>query len=175
MLAMERTPIGTAVGVDDPYAHVDRCDHLTDDGSCRFAIESGHLDPSFAREREHADFACSEAASETWSSCAHFCSRTDSHECVRCGLEERTNALNPHRRPLIEEHHLSYATDGDNCSHEITVSLCRWCHAKVHSSWARITDDIAPDPAAIAERERRRAEELEECSFQTAAARQQQF
>ncbi len=47
-------------------------------------------------------------------------------------------------RPLLEEHHLSYARDGEQLSHEITVYLCRWCHAKVHNSWARITDDVAP-------------------------------
>ena len=74
-------------------------------------------------------------------------------------------------RPLLEEHHLSYASDGRTLSHEITVYLCRWCHAKVHSSWARITDDVAPDPEAIGAREGRRDRELEELGFQTAAER----
>src|SRR6056297_1260093 len=36
---MDKTPNGTSVGVDDPYDYVDRCDHLTDDGSCRYAVD----------------------------------------------------------------------------------------------------------------------------------------
>lgn len=77
-------------------------------------------------------------------------------------------------RPLLEEHHLSYrdgGAGGEDLGHEITVYLCRWCHAKVHSSWARITDDVAPDPEAIGAREGRRDRELEELGFQTAAER----
>jgi len=30
---MEKAPGGSPVGVDDPYEHVGRCDHLTDEGS----------------------------------------------------------------------------------------------------------------------------------------------
>ena len=45
---MEKTDAGTPVGVDDPYAHVDRCDHLTSEGKCRFAVEQGDRDPEFA-------------------------------------------------------------------------------------------------------------------------------
>lgn len=102
---MERTPTGTPVGVDDPYDHAGRCDHL-------------------------------------------------------------------------EAHHLSYggrggdgSGDGDEPSHEITVALCRWCHTKVHKSFARIDDDAAPDVEAIAEREGRRTKELDELGFQTARDR----
>ena len=58
-----------------------------------------------------------------------------------------------------------------NPSHEITVYLCRWCHARVHNSWARITDDVNPDPEALAEREGRRSRELEELAFESAAER----
>jgi hypothetical protein len=51
------------------------------------------------------------------------------------------------------------------------VFLCRWCHAKVHDSWARIDDDANPDPEAIAEAEGRRSEEQAELSFESAAER----
>ena len=74
-------------------------------------------------------------------------------------------------RPLLEEHHLSYASEGETLSHEITVYLCRWCHAKVHKSWARIDDDVNPDPEAIAEAEGRRSREQVEAAFETAAER----
>jgi len=202
---MEKTPSGTSVGVDDPYAHVDRCDHCTDEGRCRFAVEQGDRDPEFADARSRGGFQCpvvSEAPSVSkgragnratrehgrldeegltgpwdWADCPHFRSRNHDHECARCGLEERRNAHDD-ERPLLEEHHLSYAdTDanetgaGDDPSHEITVYLCRWCHAKIHDSWARITDDANPDPEAIAEREGRRSREQEELGFQSAAKR----
>jgi len=55
---MERTPSGTPVGVNDPYAHVERCDHLTDDGRCRFAAEHAGHDPEFARQRRAEDLRC---------------------------------------------------------------------------------------------------------------------
>jgi hypothetical protein len=74
-------------------------------------------------------------------------------------------------RPLLEEHHLSYADEGETVGHEITVSLCRWCHAKVHNSWARLDDDVEPDPEALAEKEGRRSRELDETSFETAKER----
>jgi len=75
-------------------------------------------------------------------------------------------------RPLLEEHHLSYRAASDaELSHEITLYLCRWCHAKVHQSWARIDDDVNPDPEAIAEREGRRTREQSEMGFQSAAER----
>ena len=87
-------------------------------------------------------------------------------------------------RPLLEEHHLSYGDDTstgsddaagastpDEPAHEITVALCRWCHAKVHNSFARIDDDASPDPEAIAARERRRSKEQQEFGFSTAAER----
>jgi len=46
---VRETPKGTSVGVDDPYAFVERCDYLTDDGRCRYAVEHGHNAPEFAR------------------------------------------------------------------------------------------------------------------------------
>ena len=174
---MEKTPRGTAVGVDDPYEFVGVCDYLTGEGRCRYAFDHYEHDPEFARERALEDYACpvvdpeSESGSDpTWADCPHFRSRNHDRECVRCGLEEKRLAHDD-ERPLLEEHHLSYASDGETLSHEITVYLCRWCHAKVHTSWARITDDVAPDPDAIAELEGRRGRELDELGFESAADR----
>jgi hypothetical protein len=189
---MEKTPTGTTVGVDDPYAHVGRCDHLTDAGKCRFAVEQGDRDPAFADARSAEDFQCPVAGDLDeegltgpweWADCPHFRCRdhgrrgasgaTASRECARCGLEARRLAHSD-ERPLLEEHHLSYAAaaseDGEP-SHEITVVLCRWCHSKVHDSWARIDDDVNPDAEAIAEAEARRAREQDELDFSSAAER----
>ena len=196
---MEKTPTGTTVGVDDPYAHVDRCDHLTDAGKCRFAVEQGDRDPAFADARSADDFQCPVAGDRDeegltgpwkWADCPHFRCRDHgrrnadassaaggasgaTRECARCGLEARRLAHSD-ERPLLEEHHLSYAeaadADGDP-SHEITVVLCRWCHSKVHDSWARIDDDVNPDAEAIAEAESRRAREQAELDFSSAAER----
>ena len=64
------------------------------------------------------------------------------------------------------------ADDADDTpSHEITIGLCRWCHAKVHRGFARVDDDANPDPEAIAERESRRGAELGEFGFSTARER----
>ena len=208
---MEKTPRGTSVGVDDPYAFVERCDHVTDDGRCRYAVEHAQHDPAFAAARRAEDLRCPAAdyearraseqstgereratsdasgsdsrAGETretsdpgdgewaWADCPHFRARQHDRECVRCGLEERRRAHDG-ERPLLEEHHLEYpGDDRRELSHEITVYLCRWCHAKVHQSWARVDDDASPDPEAIAAAEGRRSEELEETAFSTAAER----
>ncbi len=191
---MEKTPRGTTVGVDDPYDHAGVCDHLTGEGRCRYAIEHAEADPEFARERAREGYACpvaadAEAAGEEprWADCPHYRFRADDRECARCGLAERPAGLSE-ERPLLEEHHLSYArsgsggtnadaTDGngddgtDDPSHEITVSLCRWCHAKVHGSWARIDDDASPPTEAVAAREERRGKEMAEGEFSTAAER----
>ena len=194
---MAKTPSGTSVGVDDPYAHVDRCDHCTDEGRCRWALERGDRDPEFADARSRDDFRCPVVGTLDeegltgpweWRDCPHFRCRDHDRECARCGLEERRMA-HEDERPLLEEHHLSYAdrardrTDGriegaggptgdeSEPAHEVTVYLCRWCHAKVHDSWARIDDDVSPDPEAVAEREGRRAREQEEFGFETAAER----
>lgn len=181
---MEETPEGTPVGVDDPYEHVDRCDHLTDDGRCRYALErvAGDRPPEgapdadggseFVRERRADDFACPVVDPDggwSWRDCPEFRARSHDRECARCGLEE-VRMAHDGGRPLLEEHHLSYA-DGGSTDHEITVCLCRWCHAKVHGSWARIDDDAAPDPEAIAAREQRRSRELDELGFESAADR----
>ncbi|USZ72564.1 DUF7097 family protein [Natronosalvus halobius] len=194
---MEKTPRGTSVGVDDPYAFAGVCDHLTSDGKCRYAFDHYQHDPEFARERAAANYACvvanadgdcsgcrdaNESMSDKnelspWATCPHFRSRTTERECARCGLEEHRLGQVPDEstisgeRPLLEEHHLSYARDGEAVGHEITIYLCRWCHAKVHNSWARITDDVAPDPEALAEREGRRSLEQSELGFETAADR----
>jgi hypothetical protein len=180
---MAKTPRGTDVGVDDPYAHVDRCDHLTDEGRCRFAVEQGDRDPAFADARSAEEFRCPVAGDPAtddpdgpwdWADCPHFRCRTHARECVRCGLDERRMAHSD-ERPLLEEHHLSYRDGSDegegDPSHEITVYLCRWCHAKVHDSWARIDDDVGPDPEALAEREGRRSRERAELGFESAADR----
>jgi len=184
---MKETPSGTPVGVDDPYDHVGVCDRLTDEGKCRYAFEHPEQDPEFARERREDDLRCpaanpdseascaSNASGETasdwdWETCPHFRCRNRDRECIRCGLDERRMAHSD-ERPLLEEHHLSYAGEGGTLSHEITVYLCRWCHAKVHKSWARIDDDVNPDPEAIAEREGRRSREQSEAAFESAADR----
>lgn len=180
---MEKTEAGTTVGVRDPYAHVERCDHLTDAGRCRFAIEHRDRDPAFAHSRRADDYRCpvvgdTSEAGQTgrweWRECPYFACRQSEHTCDRCGLEE-VRLAHDDERPLLEEHHLSYvdesfAGDGEP-SHEITVSLCRWCHAKVHKSWASLDDDVAPDPEAIAEREGRRSKEQAELAFESAAER----
>ena len=212
---MEKTDAGTAVGVDDPYAHVDRCDHLTDEGTCRLALESPDRDPQFATDRRRENYRCPVAGDPDvpgltgrwdWADCPHFRCRNRARKCVRCGLTEERMA-HDESRPLLEEHHLSYA-DGETTgeggttgnggatgdasdglggsghdrpsgehsdggpSHEITVFLCRWCHAKVHDSWARVGDDVSPDPEAVAAREQRRARQQRELGFETAATRQ---
>lgn len=192
---MEHTPDGTPVGVDDPYAVAGMCDHLTDDGRCRFALTRGDADPDFAAARRADDYACHVGADGNWQACPHYRSTTDGRECARCGLAE-VRLAHDDARPLVEEHHLSYrdspgSTAGDAADvdaagdtvdldasgdtdagpHEITVALCRWCHAKVHGSFARIDDDASPDPEAIAEREGRRTREREESAFETARTR----
>ncbi|SDY28495.1 DUF7097 family protein [Halopenitus persicus] len=181
---MERTPDGTPVGVDDPYDVAGICDHLTDDGRCRYALEHAGEDPAFAAERRRDGYACHVGAEGNWSACPRYRSTTDGRACRRCGLESLRLA-HESTRPLIEEHHLQYATRGtergsagepdtDGAAsgpHEITVALCRWCHAKVHRSIARIDDDASHDPDAIAERERRRSAEQAELSFTSARDR----
>jgi hypothetical protein len=170
---MKETPSGTPVGVDDPYDHAGICDRLTDEGKCRYAFEHPEKDPEFARERREEDLRCPAADPDgdwDWEDCPHYRCRKRDRECIRCGLEERRMAHSD-ERPLLEEHHLSYAGEGETLSHEITVFLCRWCHAKVHKSWARIDDDVNPDPEAIAEKEGRRSREHKELSFESAAER----
>ena len=186
---MERTPDGTPVGVDDPYAVAGVCDHLTDDGRCRFALTRAGDDPEFAADRRADGYACHVGPDGAWRRCPHYRSTTDGRECRRCGLEE-VRIAHGDARPLVEEHHLSYGdaggreadresvddgdADGDRDDagpHEITVALCRWCHTKVHKSFARIDDDASPDPEAIAEREGRRSKERSESAFETAGER----
>jgi hypothetical protein len=176
---MERTPTGTSVGVDDPYAHADRCDHLTGDGRCRFALTNAGADPAFAAERRDDDYAClAGAEGADWRDCPHYRSTTDGRECRRCGLEE-VRLANEDARPLLEEHHLSYGQGasgraaGEEPSHEVTVALCRWCHAKVHRSIARVDDDASPDPEAVAAREGRRSRERDELGFASARERRE--
>jgi hypothetical protein len=194
---MEEAPGGSPVGVDDPYAFAGACDHLTDDGRCRFALAHAGADPAFAAARRADDYVCLAGADDAdWRDCPKYRSTTDGRECVRCGIEEVRMAHDADR-PLLEEHHLSYGsgsgasagaaadadadatTDGDAGAtdsapaHEITVSLCRWCHAKVHNSIARIDDDAAPDPEAVAAREERRGREREEFGFRSARERRE--
>lgn len=178
-MSERKTPAGTTVGVSEPYRYVERCDHLTDDGRCRLAIERPETDIAFAHERRHEEYRCpivadgdgvDEGAEFPWHRCPHFRSRQRDRACVRCGLEERLVPTGD-ERPLLEEHHLAYRDAERSIGHEITVSLCRWCHAKVHRSWARLDDDVSPTPEAIAAREARRSDELEELQFPTAAER----
>lgn len=184
---MEHTPDGTPVGIDDPYAVAGICDHLTDDGRCRFALGRMGDDPAFSADRRTDGYACHVGADETWKACPHYRSTTEGRECRRCGLTE-VRLAHDNARPLVEEHHLSYgrgrsahesgptkdsdeADDADGGPHEITVALCRWCHAKVHRSFARIDDDASPDPEAITEREGRQSTTRSEMSFETASER----
>jgi hypothetical protein len=170
---MEETPQGTPVGVDDPYEHAGPCDFLTDEGRCRYAAENAGHDRVFARERRDDDLRCPAAdpAGEwEWADCPHYRSTASERACVRCGLDARPDA-HSEARPLLEEHHLSYRSGQAELSHEITILLCRWCHAKVHDSWARVGDDVSPDPEALAAAEGRRSKELAEMSFRTAAER----
>lgn len=167
---VKRTPAGTSVGVEDPYAVAGRCDHVTSEGRCRFPLDLPDRDPSFAATRRAADFACPVATGDwDWTECPHYRDTSSSETCVRCGLEEHRQAHDD-SRPLLEEHHLVYP-DEREVSHEITVTLCRWCHATVHESWGRIDDDVNPDPEAIAAAEARRSAELSEFEFETAADR----
>jgi hypothetical protein len=169
---MAETPNGTPVGVDDPYDHAGVCDLLTSDGRCRFALERAGEDPAFAAERRADGYDCVAADGE-WRDCPHYRSTTDGRECARCGLPEVRIGTDD-SRPLVEEHHLSYGSDATGeVSHEITVALCRWCHAKVHDSWAGVDDDVAPDSDAIAEREARRSREQREFGFNSARERRE--
>lgn len=154
---MKRTPTGTPVGVDDPLDAVDRCDWVTRDGRCRLAFERPEVDPAFAERRRADDYRCPFVPEDVpWVECTHFTSRSRDRRCVRCGLEERRLLLDPDERPLLQEHHLAY---GDDDGAEVTVMVCRWCHAKIHRQGARIDDDAVPDRRAVAERERRKDRE----------------
>ena len=165
---MKRTPRGTPVGVDDPLDVVDRCDWVTQDGRCRLALERPDVNHRFVTERRLDEYRCPFIEDErTWTDCEEFTSRDHGRRCARCGLEERPIAHDDSARALLERHHLSYAeADGT----EITVVLCRWCHAKVHAGTARVDDPAEPDRAALAEVERRARLERAE-SFTTAADR----
>jgi hypothetical protein len=166
---MERTPEGTPVGADDPYEFAGPCDHLTSDGRCRYALERAGHDPEFAAERRRADYECVVADDGVeWRDCPHYRSTARESACQRCGLEE-VRLAHESARPLLETHHLSYHDRGT--SHEITVTLCRWCHAKVHNSFARIDDDAAPTTEALAAREERRSKEQAELGFESARER----
>jgi hypothetical protein len=174
---MEKTPAGSSVGVDDPYEHVDRCDFVTSEGRCRWARDHGEGDTAFADRIAAGDFACpvvaaaDDPAAAEWTACPKFRSLDHDRVCARCGLAERRLA-HADERPLLEEHHLAYAEEGrDDPGHEITVYLCRWCHAKVHDSWGRIDDDASPAPEAVAAREGRLTRERDELDFATAAER----
>jgi hypothetical protein len=179
---MEKTPLGTAVGVDDPYDHVERCDHVTDDGNCRYAYERDRRggpeagdDERFVRALRERDYACpvvSDAGPDwAWADCPQFRCTDHSRECARCGLTE-VRMAHDDDRPLLEEHHLSYRDDDrEDVAHEVTVVLCRWCHAKVHDSFARIDDEANPPTEALAEREARRSREREQLGFESAADR----
>lgn len=171
---MEKTPKGTSVGVEDPYETVERCDFLTDDGRCRYAVEHGHHDPAFAKNRREEGLSCPVIDPDSewgWADCPKFRARERSRECRRCGLGERRLASEG-TRPLLEEHHVEYPDDDrKELAHEITVTLCRWCHAKVHGSWAKIDDDVSPSTEAIAATEGRRSKEYAELSFESAADR----
>jgi hypothetical protein len=155
--------------VDDPYRHGGPCDHVTSEGKCRFPLDAPGQDRQFATTRREADFACLVGEDGAWKDCPHYRDTSQDEACARCGLEERRQA-HEDSRPLLEEHHLVYP-DERSVAHELTVTLCRWCHAAVHSSWARIDDDVNPDPEALAAAESRHSAEQSEMAFETAADR----
>ena len=115
---MERTPDGTPVGVDDPYAVAGVCDHLTDDGRCRFALTRSGDDPQVAADRRADGYDCHVGADGEWRACPHYRSTTVAKTCARCVLADVRLAHDDDSRPLVEAHHLSY---GGEDSHEITV------------------------------------------------------
>ncbi|MFP4591626.1 MAG: hypothetical protein ACLFM8_09220 [Halobacteriales archaeon] len=165
---MKRTPRGTPVGVDDPLEVVERCDWVTGDGRCRFAIEHAERNPLFAERRRRDDYRCPYADQDAvWADCEHFRSRDGRRRCTRCGLPARPIAHDPDARPLLEEHHVAYGEGGDG---EVTVVLCRWCHARVHAGEARVDEDAEPATEALAALERRRDRERAE-TFRPAADR----
>ncbi len=221
---MKETPDGTPVGVDDPHNVAGVCEHLTDDGRCRYALAYPGNDPEFAAARRADEYACHVGEEDNWKACPKYRCTTDGTECVRCGLE-KLRLAHDDVRPLLEEHHLSYGSESadDSASerdatpvqhspddhdrgtatgvesspgsavppksrsndessqsdstsdagpHEITVSLCRWCHAKTHNSIARVDDDASPDPDALAAREQRKSKKQAETGFSTASERE---
>ncbi|MFW6436668.1 MAG: DUF7097 family protein [Halococcoides sp.] len=169
---MAREP--DVAGVEDPYAHVERCDHLTGEGRCRLAARASDADPEFTRRLRERDYRCpygDPATDRSWRDCPELTHVDRADTCARCGLGEVRDGLGADR-PLLEVHHLVYP-DGDGPDHEIAVTLCRWCHASVHDSWGAIADSVAPAPEAIAERERRVGREQREADFETAAERRE--
>ena len=60
------------------------------------------------------------------------------------------------------------ARGGEQMDHEIIVILCRWCHAKVHKSGARINDEVEPDRKALEMMEERKSAEMDETKFESA-------
>lgn len=157
---MKRTPKGTPVGVDDPLDLIDRCDWVTSEGRCRFALEHPEHDPTFTSERARDGYRCPYVPEDrAWTACEHARVRDRSRRCVRCDLEDRPLAHDPTATSLLHEHHVSYP-EADGM--EVTVTVCRWCHAKIHKQGARIDDETSPDPEAVAEVERRKRIEREE-------------
>ena len=167
---MKRTPKGTPVGVEDPLDVVTRCDWVTQDGRCRLALERPDANPRFITERRLDDYRCpfTDEARE-WTDCEEFVSRPRETRCARCGLEERPLAHDDATRSLLEHHHVAYP-EADGV--EITVVLCRWCHARVHTGDARIDESVDPPAAALAELQRRKQLEQSE-AFTTAAERRE--
>ena len=175
---MKLTPRGTPVGVENPYEYVSKCDHLTGSGMCRLMFEDGHIDLTFREMLQKNEFNCPVVSGEwEWKDCPKFRFRTNGKVCARCGLEEHLNS-HDNSRPLLEKHHLSYAEpeggkipDREDMSHEITITLCRWCHAKVHKAGVRIDDCVEPDLKAIKMAYGRKKIEDEETVFKSARER----
>ena len=172
---MKKTPKGTPVGVDDPYLYVSKCDHLTGEGFCRLILENRNVEDSFRIELERNGHVCPVVEQKwKWENCPYFRYRANEKVCARCGLGERLNT-HDNSRPLLERHHLSYIENRTKregkMGHEITVMLCRWCHAKVHKSGARINDEVEPDRNALELMEKRKSAEMNETKFESARER----
>jgi len=64
--------------------------------------------------------------------------------CVRCG-ETDVYALVTATKALIEDHHVL----GQNHDDELTVPLCRNCHAKTHESYRRALVQLETQPSFL--------------------------
>lgn len=156
----------TYVGVEDPFGYIDSCDYITQKGRCLFAFKKFGEDIEFSKDRKSEDFICPVFEDRwNWSDCPHFKSLNYDDQCRRCGLEEIRIS---NEYPLIEQHHILYPDKEKGQTHEITLPLCRWCHARIHNSEASIGDDVDPPRKALEIKEKRLKKQKQETGFSKA-------
>ncbi len=156
----------TYVGVDDPYKYIDSCDYITQRGKCLFSFKNFSEDIEFSKNREFENFMCPVFEDRwSWSDCPHFKSLNYDDKCRRCGLKEIRMS---DQHPLIEKHHVLYPDKQKGNTHEITLPLCRWCHARIHNSGASIDDKVDPPDEAVEIKEKRLKRQKQETDFSTA-------